>query len=101
MEYEHIGRRVVVHIAAEVDHIETVVVGPTDFVAVGRAAAGHIAEEAVVDSIDSVAPGSDTETLVMEGMLIAVAGLAVVGQVCYIPPALGGTVMRGRHMEQG
>lgn len=105
MGYEHVGRKVAVHIAAEVGRTETVGAVPTGFVAVGRAAgrtaADHIAEEAAVDSIGSVVSDSGTETLAMGGKQESgVAGLAVVELVCYIPPALEDMVTGVRHREK-
>lgn len=77
--------------AAEVDHIGAVAVGPTDF-AVGMVV-GHTVGEVVVGSIGSVVPGRGTETLVMAGSQAEGEG------VCYILAALGDMVMRVRHME--
>lgn len=63
-DYEHIGRRVAVHIVVEVGHIEAVVAVPTDFVdmAAVHIAAGRIAGRGVVGSIDFGVLDLDTET---------------------------------------
>lgn len=104
-DYEHIGRRVVVHTAAEADHIEAVVAGPTDpaaaAVAVDRAA-GHTVEGVGVGSIDSVVGlGLDTETLVTAGIQETVAVDQVGAEaVYYILPVLEDREMRVRHMGQ-
>lgn len=85
--------------AAEVDHIGAVAVGPTGF-AVGMVV-GHTVGEVVVGSIGSVVvPGRGTETLVMTGSQETEAVDQAEGEgVCYILAALGDMVMRVRHME--
>ena len=100
-DYEHIGRVVVVRIAVEAAHMETVVVGPTGSavgMAAGRTVAVHTAE--VVDSIDFVVLGLDRETSVTAGRLETAVVQAAVEEAYYIQPALGGMVMRVRHMGQ-
>jgi predicted ABC-type sugar transport system permease subunit len=107
--YEHIGRKVAVHIVVGIGRIEVVVVGPIDFAVgkvvgrtvAGRIVAGHTAEEAVVDSIDFEALGLgmwETSGWVIVGRpATEEADQAVVEEVCYTQTGLEGTVMWVRH----
>ena len=64
-DYEHIGRKIAVHIVAEAGRIAAAEAVPIGFV-VGmtavRIVAGHTAEAVVVGSIGSVVLALDTET---------------------------------------